>query len=427
MKRLSREAREAAIQKIRTTKHAMGSFPTEYQYLTQLTSSLGKDVKFRGAAEARSTALDYARRRNLVLGPDEDIDNDQITDVVLYDYAGNPVIINGYELMPSERPYRTVYRERYTTKGDKTAIGGYTGFKKQFHSLDGMTDWMNTKVPAKFARIKPPKAPRKIAPSLYDFYSDQVRKGLIERINERLDGRTHLKSTFSIFNVISLTYLEFVLGFLWNHPENEEAVALIKVKVPNTGDLLCSTHRLELFKSYIKKNQEKITEQLKPQIQTIIERTMDIRDGTPLSIILEPVLSMVSGMPPDLDLAAMKIGKDYETLQHVAVQKAKLSDVMKNHFAYIKSLLINRIFGELDEGDVPNTNVAPTYEARIRRYLDTLLTLDSTTRSQHINALMRDRKHTSDLMGYMDLIKDGKYFPLFQEIQGKLQLHGWLE
>lgn len=426
MKRLSREAREAAIQKIRTTKHAMGSFPTEYQYLTQLTSSLGKDVKFRGAAEARSTALDYARRRNLVVGPEEDIDNDQVTDVVLYDYAGNPVIINGYELMPSERPYRITYRDRFTTKGDKAAIGGYTGFKKNMHSIQGIPEWLST-VPAKFARIKPPKAPRKIAPSLYDHYSDLVRKGLIERINQRLDGRTHLKSTFSIFNVISLTYLEFVLGFLWNHDDNKSAVELIKVKVPNTGDLLCSTHRLELFKSYIKKNQDKITEQLQPVMRTIIERTIDIRDGTPLSIILEPVLSMVSGMPPDLDLAAMKIGKEHETLQHVAVQKAKLSDVMKNHFAYLKSLLINRIFGELDEGDVPNNNVAPTYEARVRRYLDTLLTLDPTTRSQHINALMRDRKHTNDLMNYMNTIKDAKYSQLFHEIDAKFRLHGWLE
>ena len=420
MKRLSREAREAAIQKIRTTPHPMAKFPTEYQYLTQLTSSLGKDVKFRGAAEARSTALDYARRRNLVLGPDEDIDNDQIYDVVLYDYAGNPVIINGYELMPSERPYRITYRDRYTTKEGKASIGGYTGFKKQFHSIEGMTDWMNTKVPAKFARIKPPKAPRKTAPSLYDFYSDQVRMGLIERINERLDSRTHLKSTFSIFNVISLTYLEFVLGFLWNHPENRSAVELIKVKAPNTGDLLCSTHRLELFKSYIKKNQDKITEQLKPEMQTIIGRTLDIRDGTPLSIILGPVLSMVAGMPTDMDLAAMKINKDHETLHHVTVQKAQLSDTMRSHFAYVKSRLINRIFGELDEGDVTNTDISPTYGDRVRRYLDTLLTLNPLERARQIHALMRDRKHANDIISYMNTIKDDKYLQLFRDIQAKL-------
>ena len=426
MKRLSREAREAAIQKIRTTKHPMAQFPTEYQYLTQLTSSLGKDVKFRGAAEARSTALDYARRRNLVLGPDEDIDHDQVNDVVLYDYDGNPVIINGYELMPSERPYRIAYRDRFTTKGDKAAIGGYTGFKKNMHSMPGIPEWMAT-VPAKFARIPPPKEPRKTAPSLYDFYSDQVRMGLIERINERLDGRTHLKSTFSIFNVISLAYLEFVLGFLWNHPDNKEAVDLIKVKAPNTGDLLCSTHRLELFKSYIKKNQEKIKGQLEPEMQTIIDRTIDIGSGTVLYAVLEPVLSMVSGMPPDLDLAAMKISKDHDTLHHITVQKAQLSDTMRSHFAYIKSHLINRIFGELDEADMPNNTAAPTYEERVRRYLDTLLTLDPTTRSKHIHVLMRDRKHTTDLIDYMNIIKDDKYLPLFQEIQAKLQLHGWLE
>ena len=38
----------------------------------------------------------FAKMHNLVLGPEEDINGDNIPDVVLYDKKGQPVLINGY-------------------------------------------------------------------------------------------------------------------------------------------------------------------------------------------------------------------------------------------------------------------------------------------------------------------------------------------
>lgn len=427
MKRLSREAREAAMQRIRSTRHSMNDFPDAYKHLSHVTGFLGKDVKFHAPAECRDTALDYSRRRNLVLGPVEDVDGDQINDVVLYNWDGTPAIVNGYELTSSERPYRIKFRQMYPSKVQQTEVGGYAGFKKNFHSIDGMTSWMETDIPPKFARIKPPKPKRVIAPSLYDYYSDQVRQPLFVAINTLLDGRNHLKSTFSIFNIIALGYINFVLGRLWNLPENSEVVEAIKVKVPDTGDLLCGNHRMELFKQYIKKNQDKIRSQVMPYIQEIIAQTVDMKPGTPIHTLLEPVLSMVAGMPTDLSLAEAKLAKDYDTLHHINVQKAQIADTMKKHFAYCKSRLINNVFRGFDEGDIPDTKLGPTYADRVRRYLDTLLTLDPLSRSKAILALLRDRKHTTDLIKYMDIIKEDQYLPLYEEINRRLNFAGWLE
>ena len=55
-----------------------------------------------------------------------------------------------------------------------------------------------------------------------------------------------------------------------------------------------------------------------------------------------------------------------------------------------------------------------------------LLTLDPMSRSKHIYALLRDSKHTSDMMTLMDKLRDDRYLPLYQEINAKLQTHGWL-
>ena len=421
MQRLSREAREAAITKIRGERHPVTGFPQDYQQLVNITRALGKDVKFRAPAENRVSAVDYAKRRNLVLGPDEDIDNDHLNDVVLYDYNGNPVVVNGYELIPSELPYRTRYKEMYPTKQQQIEIGGYSGFKKKFHTINGAAAWMNT-LPEKYARIKVPKE-RRIITSLYDFYSEQVREPLLRAIDELLDGRGHLKSTFSIFNVMSIMYLDTVISELWNHPENREAVEQIKTKYPHTDNLLCATHRYDMFKNYIKKNQDKIKQQIHTNLETIISRSTSLDASAALSYFLKPVIDMVSGMPNDGDFAIMKVAKDYDTLTHIKVQKAELAETMKQQYSVMKSLLLNRIFIGLNAADIP---AARDYDERIVHYLDTLATLDPTTRSKHINAMLRNPKHTNDVMAFMNRTRIERHAPIYQEINAKFQRLGWL-
>ena len=424
MQRLSRADREAATLKIRGTKHKVAEFPADYQQLTHLTSTLGKDVKFHAPAEYRDTALGYARKRNLVLGPVEDVDNDQINDVVLYDYHGNPVIVNGYELKQSERPYRMKYRELYPTRVAKTAVGGYNGFKKEFHSVKGMSGWMETQ-PSKFARISVPKPRRAIAPSLYDYYSDEVRELMLQRIDALLAGRSHLKSTFSIFNIISVCYLKTIIVMLWEHPDNNEVVQQIIAKVPANGDLLCATHRLEMFKSYIKKNQDKIMAIVKPKIKSIVAESVN---GTEkydyLRGCLDPVLNTLKNMPTDLEFAALKIRKDTASVHQINVAKAELTEVMKDHFIRVKTQIINFHLMGLDQPDIPGENTQ--YGDRVKYYLDMLMSMDPTTRSKHIYQLLHYPKSTNDMMNFMSYIKDPKYTDLFEEIRAKFAAHGWL-
>ena len=425
MKRLTREAREAATIRIRGERHNVSQFPQDYQQLTQITSTLGKDVKFRRPAEYRASAVDYARRRNLVLGPDEDIDNDQINDVVLYDYQGNPVIVNGYELVPSERPYRMTYQQRFPSKKARAEVGGYSGFRRHFHEIDGMPALME-QFPTKYPRIKP-YTPRTAAPSLYDYYGDVVRGPLIEIIDELLEGRKHLKSTFSIFNVISLCYLDTIIGMLWKHPENNEAVQHIMTQIPSSADLLFPTHRYELFKTYIRKNQDKIKRIILPFEAEWKGRTLDHGSGTMLNTILQPVLSMVSGMPTDIELAGYKLSKDREQLHYINVTKAGISEEMKEHCAALKSRIINAIFAGEDEADSTIDTLGPSYKARVEQYLDGLLAMDPVNQSKALHALLRNRRHADHVISYIQqLDPEGKYRPLLELFHRKLAATGYL-
>ena len=425
MKRLSQESREAARVKIYNEHPRVAAFPDDYQKLTTITSYNGKDIKFRRSAESRDTALGYARRRNLILGPDEDVDGDQINDVVLYDYSGKPVVVNGYELVPSERPYREKYRELYPSKQDRVTVGGYTGFKRNFYGIEGMPQFMS-QLNAKYPRIPEPKPKRQSFPSLYDMFCAQVREPLIKTFNEIFEPRGHMKSTFSVFSILPLIYLDTIIGPLWIHESLAAVKEEICAKTPFDQDILRNNMRYDLFKRYIKKNINIVKPIVDTLIPNAIQRAISMTKGDPLPIMLRPVLDGLSGAPTDMELAALKIAKDYETLNHVKIMKAQLTEFMTTHLTALKSQIINTIFGGLEQPDLPDDDINSPYALRVRSYIEALLGLDPTARAQQIIHLLRDPVHTRHIMSFMNAVKDEKYLPVYQQINEMLTRTGWL-
>ena len=79
----------------------LSSFSGPMRSIGDLVLNSKKDIKFHRSAENRAGAERYAKTNGLILGPDEDINGDGINDVVLYNNKGEPVLINGYGLSPS--------------------------------------------------------------------------------------------------------------------------------------------------------------------------------------------------------------------------------------------------------------------------------------------------------------------------------------
>ena len=425
MKRLSRATRDAARQRIVATNHRIENFPEQYQKIAHIVNTLGNDIKFRRGAEHRISAQAYAKRRNLVLGPDEDIDGDQDNDVVLYDFNGNPVIINGYELVPSERPYRGQYQTMFASKQDKINVGGYPGFKKHFFTIDGMPEFMNS-LNAKYARIKPPRE-RPNVQSRYDFYCFHVRGALLATINECFGDRQHMKSTFSVFSIMPITYIASMLGVLWNHEDLQSEVAKIKERMSDENNLLRNNIRFELFKQYIKNNTAIVKPIAESVMDEVIRRTIDMSTGAMLSSLLQPILDGLAGYPTDIEFASLKVIKDYDTLNAFRIQKAQLSEEMKDYLLAMKSKAINIVFGDVETIDRVTDDLSDAYAVRIRNYLDSLLAMDIGDRAQAIANLMRNKLHTRNLMIFMEKVQDERYRTLYDQINTFLHRYGWLD
>ena len=106
----------------------LNTFTGPMRDIGEVVLSNRKDIKFHRTAESRAGAAKFARNHNLILGPDEDINGDGINDVVLYNQKGEPVLIDGYGVKPSEAPYRMDYNSRYQSKIARYNVGGYSGY-----------------------------------------------------------------------------------------------------------------------------------------------------------------------------------------------------------------------------------------------------------------------------------------------------------
>ena len=100
----------------------LSTFPEPIQFIGDTVLNHKKEIKFHTPAETRVGAEKLAKMHNLVLGQEEDINGDDIPDVVLNDKKGQPVLINGYGVVPSMLPYRVKFAAKYPKQSAKTRI-----------------------------------------------------------------------------------------------------------------------------------------------------------------------------------------------------------------------------------------------------------------------------------------------------------------
>ena len=395
---MTRQQREERQNAIYGEHHEAAAFPDDYRNLANIINLHGKDIRFRRAAEYYDTAKDYARRRNLVLGPeDEDIDHDGENDVVLYDYSNRPVIINGYELVPSERPYRQAYLEHFPTKLARAEVDGYTGFKRSFYDDAERLAWMNA-LPTKFARIKPPRQRVVGPPSLYKRFSDNVREVVYEKINALTAGKTHAKTLISPFQVISIMYLHCVLRTLWTDPANASIKNEICEKYDDTTKIDTTRLRYEAFKKYIAKNRATMDAHYDRRIDDI--RNDALNDDNFLAALGAFNTDMLAELPTDAEIDNAKRTHDYAFLHEVKVAKARMAEIVETSMEATRSQLLNFIFSDTDEADVADSNY---YIQRLQATMTSLLRMPREHQVSALGNLIRlNRRIFIDFGNFME-------------------------
>jgi hypothetical protein len=418
MIRLTREEKDRIIDRIQSERHNIDKFPEEYQQMNRLVNEFKKDIKFRRACENRDDARKYARSRNLILGPDEDIDGIPGNDIVLYDYKGNPVVINGYELTKSEKPYRQKFREMYPTRKARAEIDGYSGFKKSIHGSAELEQWMEG-LDDKYARIKKVKPRGSSSNTLYHTYCNNVRDGVLAALDGICAGRSHLKSILPHFSFLPLLYIDTVMKTLWNHEANKEAVDAIceKYTGEDAGD---NMNRFVAFKKYINKHRETISGQLEELWREItINSTAEenVKRAAFGNMSPEAIEQLFREIPTDAQVDAWKRSGDKQALHNLRVYKAAWAEEIKKYSDAFKTNIINYVFEGRNEADIGESE---EYIRRINNTIRSMIAMSKNDRRKFIydNVFKRNNgRMIGDTHDYIvNILKDPSLQPIIEDI-----------
>ena len=231
------------------------TYPAHMKMLGGTVLNTKKDIKFNRNASYPKGAQRYAAARGWTCQI-EDINNDKEDDIVLFDKKGNPVLINGYSLKPSEHKLRQKFFEYPINK--RVEYGGYNQYKREMRGNPELEAEMQGWATG-YAKLRKPARKREDANpegTLYKRFCVRVKNILDDYIARRYAaaGDDHpslvgtLKKIIPYTSVQAYFYVDSLLSTLWDHDMcaawRQEIVS--KTNVPHT--------RCELFKRVLSKN-----------------------------------------------------------------------------------------------------------------------------------------------------------------------------
>ena len=280
-----------------------------------------KDIIRINGLDDYETAKQYAEKRNLRISEKEtDINHDGVNDVILYNKAGNPVIVNGYKLVPSQQPVRKLYQAARRMDTLTKPEDGMRGFVKQLYGASDEWDdetgerevrYSNDNPPAELAKLHGrgwvlPAAPRK---KLSAF--QQVMKIIKDRYaiykKEVMDAsdKKWVNGILPRFKLFSLVYLDSIEREAWHNIGNAIQQQIYE---ESGGDPFVA---YELFKKHKESNKKEFREWLTDNIPKIRADVSTIIDSvmTNLFVGIGFTAEAFEGMVTDTQIRQMNDGE----------------------------------------------------------------------------------------------------------------------
>ena len=192
-----------------------------------------KDIVRINGLDDYETAKQYAEKRNLRISEKEtDINHDGVNDVILYNKAGNPVIVNGYKLVPSQQPVRKLYQAARRTDALVKPEDGMRGFVKQLYGASDEWDdetgerevrYSNNDPPEELAKLHErgwvlPAAPRKKL-SAFQHVMKIIKDRYALYKKEVMDAsdKKWVNGILPRFKIFAMVYLDSIEREAWNN------------------------------------------------------------------------------------------------------------------------------------------------------------------------------------------------------------------
>lgn len=244
--------------------HSLDDFSPPMKRLGKTVLSDKCDIRFSSAASNPTTAPRFAEKHKLRARVDQDINNDQIDDVVLYNAAGEPVYINGYTLKPSEFKLRKLYHEHFPARDDKLRIGGYAGFKKGFHTQfeEGARNTYINEVRDTNYYVPPVQGGRRNQ-TLYQRFSSIIVPRITNVMKQRiLENDPNKMGIISILPPISITsnvWIDKVLNGLWNLQAQADDIGLRDFRAHVEATYANALDRYRAFKHWMSRHKDAVS------------------------------------------------------------------------------------------------------------------------------------------------------------------------
>ena len=171
----------------------------------------------------KEQARKYAEPRGYQYNADEDLDGDGINDVIIYNRAGEPVIVNGYGLTNSQYPYKKAYYEggqmvdldadgTLDTKGTyKQFLKGKWGYQAPNQPWEDALIYeeepeeIKRYARAGYDRLSAPRTSLSIFQAFMKMYSKTLNKALQDM------GIRDITKAIKPIQILNLMYIRFVV------------------------------------------------------------------------------------------------------------------------------------------------------------------------------------------------------------------------
>ena len=320
---------------------------TIYDKLIDIILEAKKDIKFHRSCETIDDATRYARTKGL-RAREHDLNGDGITDVIIYNSAGKPIMVNGYSIAPSEFPYRKEYLNKNPKPADRLKTGGYRQWKQDeiWGVKDDFDDDGNRKVKYDnrdlppsvskyydygYAKLSAPKR-KQSAHQMINKYIADVLKEFIS--NTMPDNEKTLNALLPRFKIYSLAN-DCVIGL--------QIAKYFDTDVSNLANT--PKDRYNVLKQIIKQHQKQINETIfdKSKRQLIFDNSYDnltVFFGNVIDMLANNVLQRA--LPSDIEIEDRKKKDEIGTKALMLTTKEQFSNAIDT----LKPQIIESIFSE---------------------------------------------------------------------------------
>lgn len=318
-----------------------------YDKLIDIILNAKKDIKFHRSCETIDGAKRYADARGL-RAKEYDLNHDGIDDVIVYNSAGKPIMVNGYSVTASELPYRQEYNNQNPTPISRINAGGYKQWLRNavWEAKDDFDEYGEREVKYEngalpdivkkshnygYKKLTAPKRKMSNRQLINRFIANALQEYIETKLPEHEKFLNTVLPRFKLYSLVNDCVMDIAIANMFD------------VDVTELGKT--PAERYTILKQQIKQNQKVINEKIfndKNGIKHLFTTTHDAVIKFCSDVIVKMEIAAKEGIMSNKDMDNMKEENPKEAKIKIIELKDKYSDALDK----VKNELYNNAYSQ---------------------------------------------------------------------------------